>query len=247
MFHRFLLLTPALLVVVGLFGGGLLLAVAQSVGFWPLVGESQFTTAAYTRLLADPLFYRSLGLTVWVAAVSTAVSTTLGVAGALALRRPFAGQRWVRFLFQLNIPIPHLVGAIAILFLFSQSGLFARLAYLLGAIQQPRDFPALVFDPYGIGIILEYVWKTTCFTGAIVLASLQGMGKSTNRPRARWEPAVGNACATSPCLCSAPPCSPPPPSSSPSPSAPSRFPSCSANAPTPCYPSSPTAATWTTT
>ena len=174
--HPFLLLIPTLAIVIGLFGGGLALAIGQSLGYWPLVGESGFTTAAYTRLLRDPHFYRSLGLTVWVAAVSTAVSTTLAVVGALALRRPFTGQRWVRFLFQLNIPIPHLVGAIAILFLFSQSGLFARFAYHLGAIQQPRDFPALVFDPYGMGIILEYVWKTTCFTGAIVLANLHSMG-----------------------------------------------------------------------
>lgn len=172
----YLLLAPALAVVIVLFGGGLLLAVGQSLGLWPIIGPSQLSTAAYRTMLADAAVWRSLALTLWVGVVSTAVSTTLALICALALRRPLRGQRWVNFLFQLNIPIPHLVGAIAILFLFSQSGLLARLAYAAGLIHDPSDFPALVYDRYGIGIMLEYVWKTTCFTGVILLANLQALG-----------------------------------------------------------------------
>jgi putative spermidine/putrescine transport system permease protein len=79
----------------------------------------------------------------------------------------------VSFLFQLGLTVPHLVGAIGILYLFSQSGSFARLGYAWGLIAKPADFPALVFDPYAIGIILQYVWKEVPFIGVIVLASLQ--------------------------------------------------------------------------
>ena len=116
----------------------------------------------------------------------------LAIGAALALRRPFPGKRLVTFLFQLNIPIPHLVGAIGILFLFSQSGFLARLAYLGGLIQEPAQFPALVYDPYALGIILEYVWKTTCFTGIILLAVLQSAGEAyedvaRNLGASRWQ------------------------------------------------------------
>lgn len=175
-FRPFLLLAPTLIVILLLFGGGVLLALLQSVGYLPFLGRTDLSLAAYQTIFQQPQFLRSLLLTFWVALVSTAVSTFLALICALALRRPFRGQRVVTFIFQLNIPIPHLVGAVGILFLFSQSGFLARLADLAGLISEPAAFPALVFDPWAVGIILEYVWKTTCFTGLILLAALQSVG-----------------------------------------------------------------------
>jgi putative spermidine/putrescine transport system permease protein len=62
------------------------------------------------------------------------------------------------------------------MFLFAQSGFLARLAYLANLIHEPADFPIMVNDPYAIGIILEYVWKETCFISVIILATLQNLG-----------------------------------------------------------------------
>lgn len=176
MLRSYLMLAPALAVVLLLFGGGLLLAVLQSVGYWPLIGPSHFTLEAYRQLLHEAAFYRSLLLSLWIATVSTATATVLATLGALSLRRHFRAKPVVTFLFQLNIPIPHLVGAVGILFLFAQSGFLARLAAAFGLIQTPAQFPALIYDRYGIGIILEYVWKSTCFIGLILLAVLQSLG-----------------------------------------------------------------------
>lgn len=172
-----LMLMPALAVIVLLFGGGLLLALLQSVGYVPAIGRLEFTLDSYRRIFSDPAFGRSLLLTLWIAGVSTAVSTFLAILAALALRRAFRGKRLVTFIFQSNLPIPHLVGAIGILFLFSQSGFLARLGRLAGFIQVPADFPALVFDPFALGVILEYLWKSSVFTGIILLASLQSLGE----------------------------------------------------------------------
>jgi putative spermidine/putrescine transport system permease protein len=172
-----LLLAPALIVIGGLFMGGLALALAQSLGYLPLLGRTEWSLQAYRHIFSQPAFYRSLGLTLWLSLASTGLSTLLALVSVLALRRLAARRRWLSFIFQLNIPIPHLVGAIGILFLFSQSGLAARLAYHFGAISEPADFPALVFDPYASGIILEYVWKETFFIGLILLAMLQALGE----------------------------------------------------------------------
>jgi putative spermidine/putrescine transport system permease protein len=135
---------------------------------------------AYRTLFTRPDFLRSLWLTAWVSLSSTAISTMLALASALLLRRALhtGGRKpgWIAFLYQLNLPIPHCVGAIAILLLFSQSGLLARLAYAAAWIEAPSGFPALVFDRYGIGIILEYLWKTTVFTGLILFAALESAG-----------------------------------------------------------------------
>lgn len=172
-----LMLAPALAVIGLLFMGGLGLALGQSLGYLPFIGRTDLSLQAYYHIFGQEAFYRSLWLTCWIALTSTVLSTILAIIAALALRRVARGQRWLSFIFQLNIPIPHLVGAIGILFLFSQSGWVARLAYLTRLINEPADFPALVYDPYAVGIILEYVWKETCFIGVILLAVLQSLGE----------------------------------------------------------------------
>ena len=72
------------------------------------------------------------------------------------IKNVFIGKSLINFLFQINLTVPHLIGAIGILYLFSQSGSFARLAFQWGIITRPSEFPELVFDPYAIGIILQY-------------------------------------------------------------------------------------------
>lgn len=171
-----LMLTPALLVVVVLFLGGWALGLAQSLGYQPLLGQTQLSLAAYRHLLQREDFLASLALTSWIALASTGLSSVLAVAGALFLRRLIWGRRWTIFAFQLNLPIPHAVGAIAMLLLLGQSGFLSRLSRLAGLTQSPAGFPALIFDPLALGVILEYSWKATVFIGITVLASLLAVG-----------------------------------------------------------------------
>ncbi len=173
-----LLLGPALFLIAALYLGGLALALLQSLGYLPEAGLTRISLDAYRALFTRPDFYGGLLLTAWVSLASTALSTFLAVAGALLLRSVLrAGRHWVVFLYQLNLPLPHTVGALGVLLLFSQSGLLARLALVAGQIRSPADFPALVFDPLCIGIILEYTWKASVFTGVILLAALHSLGE----------------------------------------------------------------------
>jgi putative spermidine/putrescine transport system permease protein len=172
-----LLLLPALVVIAVLFFGGLVIGVMRSFNYMPVIGLTEPDGAAYAHIFSDPDFYWSFLLTFYIAATSTVISAVIAVAAALLLRRRFVGRGVINFLFQLNLTVPHLVGAIGILYLFSQSGSFARLAAAVGVIARPAEFPALVFDPYAIGIILQYVWKEVPFIGVIVLANMQVIGE----------------------------------------------------------------------
>lgn len=172
----YLPLLPASAIIGLLFGGGLLLAAAQSVGLMPLVGDARFSLEAYGRVLAAREFWLGLAATTWVALAATGLAVAGGTALALLVRPVFTGKRWMVYVLQLNLPIPHAVGAIAMLLLLSQSGWLARWAYAAGVITRPAEFPALVFDPVGWGIILEYAWKSACFVAVSVLASLQAIG-----------------------------------------------------------------------
>ncbi len=171
-----LLLAPALLVIGVLFLGGLAVVLVRALGHMPVIGLTGPNLDAFRAVLGDPGFLRSFALTFHIAFTSTAISAVIAVAAALLLRQSFAGRRLAGFLFQLNLTVPHIVGAIGILYLFSQSGFFARMAYQIGLIARPGEFPAMVHDPYAIGIILQYVWKEVPFIGVIVLAQMQALG-----------------------------------------------------------------------
>ena len=168
-----LLLAPALLVVGVLFAGGLSAAVVQSLGYLPAIGRTEVTLGAYREVLGSRDFLDSLLLTVYVAGASTGISTVLAVISALALRN--SAGRLSAAIFQLPITIPHLVAAVGIALVVSQTGLGARVAAALGMIGEPSEFPALLYDRYSIGIILTYVWKEVPFITLVVLAALRGV------------------------------------------------------------------------
>jgi len=172
-----LLLAPAMLIIGVLFFGGLIVGLMRSFNYMPVIGLTVPNLDAYVAVFTSREFYLSFALTFHIAFTSTVISAVIAIAAALLLRRTFLGRGVINFLFQLNLTVPHLVGAIGILYLFSQSGSFARLSYEFGLIARPGDFPALVFDPYAIGIILQYVWKEVPFIGVIVLANMQALGQ----------------------------------------------------------------------
>ena len=172
-----IMLAPALAVIVLLFLGGLIAGLMRSFNYMPLIGLNDPNFDAYTSVFTDKAFLQSFALTFYIAFTSTLIASVLAIASALLLRPAFKGKRFVQFLFSLNLTIPHLVGAIGVLYLFSQSGLVSRLATGVGIIDRPADFPALVADPWAIGIIIQYVWKEIPFIGVIILAILLSGGE----------------------------------------------------------------------
>lgn len=168
-----LLLAPALIVLGGLFAGGLYAAALQSFGYLPAIGMTEPSLDAYREVLGSRAFLDSLLLTFYVAGVSTVLATVLAVLAALALRR--SPGRISAVVFQVPITVPHLVAAVGIALVVSQTGLGARLAASLGLIGEPSDFPALLYDRYSVGIILTYVWKEVPFVALVVLAGLKGV------------------------------------------------------------------------
>jgi putative spermidine/putrescine transport system permease protein len=186
------LLAPALAVVLLLFMGGLALGFLQSLNYMPIIGKHEFNLDAYAEIFNDRVFWESLWLSLRIAFISTAISIVLAVATALLIFRMARGRRVATFIYQFNLPIPHIVGAVAMLFLLAQGGLVSRFAFALGLTDAPADFPALTNDRGAVGIIAEYVWKETIFIGVVVLAALaRGVGDYEDLARTlgagRWK------------------------------------------------------------
>ena len=111
--RTWLLLAPALGVVLLLFGGGVVMGVLASFGYQPFLPTSTLSLDAYRGLLDDVEVRRSLVLTFRIALLSTVVSVVLAVGAALLLRGTRRGRRAAVLVFQLNLPVPHLVGRCA--------------------------------------------------------------------------------------------------------------------------------------
>jgi putative spermidine/putrescine transport system permease protein len=169
------LLAPALTIVLLLFGGGLVLGVVQAMGYLPGAGLGRLGFHHFAQVLTDPDFATSFALTFYVAGVSTAIAAGFSILAALALSS--LHTRWIHFIFQIPLTVPHLVIAVAMVFLLAPAGLLSRAAAALGIIGGPADFPLLINDTWCIGIILVYVWKEIPFITLMILAVLRNAGR----------------------------------------------------------------------
>ncbi len=172
-----LMLGPALAVILLLFVGGVLVGLGQSLDYMPVIGLHTPTLRHYLHVLNDDGFRVALLLTLYISFVSTGLALVLAVGAAMLLRQNFYGNRLVTLIFQIPLPVPHMVAAAGIVLLLTQSGLLARLLYNIGWLTQPAQFPVLVFDRWHVATILVYVWKETPFIGLVVLAVLKRVGR----------------------------------------------------------------------
>lgn len=190
-FSPWLSLAPALTVVLILLGASLLYAIAESVGIISVIGQSQISLSAYRetlRLYSE--FWISLGFSLWISVASTVIASALALVLAVWLseRRGNAETLALNW----NLAFPHLVWSVALLLFLSQSGLFSRWAASLGLISTTAEFPVLVRDRFGIGIILSYIGKEIPFLAITILSVLrsQSVGYDVvaeNLGASRWQ------------------------------------------------------------
>jgi putative spermidine/putrescine transport system permease protein len=168
-----LLMAPAMAVVGALFCGGLILGFIQALGYIPAAGMTHVSLAHFRNAIMNPDFFGSLIFTFYISVVSTLVASTVATFLALALDAFSGRSRFLAFFLQIPLTVPHLVAAVAMIFLLSPSGWFSRLLSFAGVIDSADHFPFLVNDPWGIGIMTVYVWKEIPFIGFMVLAALK--------------------------------------------------------------------------
>ena len=178
LWEPYLLLLPALVVLGGLFLGGVVLGVLQSFGYFPLIGLKNFTLQYYTEMLSSPEFLDALGYSLYISIVSSVLAAVIGVFLAYQLAKLPKKHTLVRLIYKLPIIVPHIIATLLVFLFFTQSGLLARILYNLGIIEQLESFPALVFDKKGIGIILVYLWKEIPFIALITYTVLKHINTS---------------------------------------------------------------------
>lgn len=190
-FTPWLSLAPALIVVLVLLGASLFYAIAESVGYINAIGQTQVSFDAYRATLdLNSEFWTSLGFSLWISIASTLISSVVALSLGIWLSERRGNMDTLAL--NWNLAFPHLVWSVALLLFLSQSGLFARWAASLGFITTPDQFPILVRDRFGIGVILSYIGKEVPFLTIILLSVLRSQSVrydvvAENLGASRWQ------------------------------------------------------------
>ena len=184
-FWKVMQLVPIMAVLLVMFGGALVLAVLQSLGFAPWFGVNTFPDFSFFGALwGSKTFWVSLWLTLYYATVSTILALIFGTLLALALVKTFPSKTLYKYIYKLPLMIPYTVGIALAMIMLGNGGMLSRLAAFLGFIDDPSQFVQIVKTHYGWGIIAVYVWKQTPFITLAVYAVLLGIGRETEEAAA---------------------------------------------------------------
>lgn len=177
-YKPYFLLLPFVLIMTLIFLVGLINGIIQSLGYIPLIGLNKLTFDFYIEVIRDKEFIASLAYTFYIALISSTLSVIVGVAVAFLLNKVKKDNTIAYMLYKTPIIIPHLVAVLLVLYLFSQSGIFSRICYNLGMIRNPNEFPLMVYDQSGIGIIIVYLYKQIPFVTMTVYTVLKNLNKN---------------------------------------------------------------------
>jgi putative spermidine/putrescine transport system permease protein len=142
----------------------------RSVGLAGVGQASHFTWDHYRQFWMEAQYRDGFFFSLWLGGASTVIS--LGVAlvlGALMQVR-FPGRIVISVLYKIPLIVPSLVAAFLILSLIAPGGILARLVFHWG-----WDWPRLVYDRWGWGIILVLVWHNVPFMMVIISAVMAGI------------------------------------------------------------------------
>ncbi|RSK29067.1 ABC transporter permease subunit [Bacillus sp. HMF5848] len=150
----------------------LFLAILVGYGLWMAGVESVSSEGTYQNLLSNKDFIDSVGISIWVAFVSTILSICIGILITRTMFRLFKRDTW-KILAWFPMLIPHFVAAYIAFIILAPSGWLSSLLYQLGFIDSIKDFPILINDAHYIGVIFSYVWKEVPFVVLMLLPAYQ--------------------------------------------------------------------------
>ena len=140
---------------------GLSYALSYSLGLSGLLTKG-FTLDYWLKALMSKSLWMSFLYSLSIGLVSVVISLCIAVSMALSWNKSIQQGRFSYFIF-LPLCFPATVMAFLVLQWLSASGWFSRIAFELGFIHSLNDFPNVVRDFYGIGIIFCSVLLITPF------------------------------------------------------------------------------------
>ncbi len=140
---------------------GVLYAFLYSIG---LVGflNKNISFDAWSNLLSGPYFWKSLFFSLYIGIVSVCISVTFAIIVAIRWKKQLQRGPLAKAIY-LPLCFPATVMAFYCYQLLAQSGFLSRILFHLRITSEISDFPQLINDGYGIGIIIAVFFLISPF------------------------------------------------------------------------------------
>lgn len=168
----YILLSPVLLIIALVFLSGIIMAIIQSFGYFKVAGLNEFTLKYYREVLGSEIFLSSLSFSLYTSLVSSIIAVVLGVLLAYTVSKLKNKNSVIKYLYDVPIIVPHIVSVLLVYNILSNSGVLPRILYSIGMIENISEFPSLLYDKNGIGIIISYLWKEIPFVALMTYTVL---------------------------------------------------------------------------
>ncbi|MBU3023072.1 ABC transporter permease [Aestuariibacter sp. A3R04] len=177
---------------------GLVGVVFPALGYFPAIGANTFSTAVFIALFSLDDVWQMI----WLSLFTGLGSTLVAIAGAFFILATFYQSAMLGKIQGILSPFlvfPHAAAAIALLFAFSPSGLFARIAAYASDVSLPSSgggvFP---YDAFGISVLFALSLKELPF---IILMALSVMSQPLMQKKLTGFAKVGTTLGYSPVAC----------------------------------------------
>ena len=166
------LLVPGLGLILVLIGSVVYIAVAQSFGYYALLGQSEFSLEFWSDVFGRKLFSRAVRYSIYVGFWSAVLSVALAYPLAIWLRKPFSGSIGLGALLKAPLLVHGLVAAFLYINVISYNGLLNQFMQGIGIWSEPRR---LQNDSNAFGVLILQVWKNMPFALLLLTGAVQSI------------------------------------------------------------------------
>ncbi len=150
-----------LLVVIIPFAAGLVYSLLYSTGLTGIF-SSGFTIQHLKDVIYEGEFFSSIGYSFYIASASIFISLLIAIPGVITFNNGITKSRHSFFVY-MPLAIPSIVTAFISFQLLGKTGFLSTAAWHAKLINGLQQFPDLINDPFGIGIIATHVLMATPF------------------------------------------------------------------------------------
>jgi len=174
--------------IVLLMGSTFYVVLVQSIGYFNLSGDSQFSLEYWQNVLQDPVLHSALFYSVKVSTLGAFGAVLLSYPLALWLRQPLVAKEGIVAVLRAPMFIPGLVAAFLFINIIAYHGVINELLLALGVIDQPLRMQN---DDFGWGVVILQIWKNLPFALILVGGSVNAirtdiLDAASNLGASRW-------------------------------------------------------------
>lgn len=183
-----LLMISGLGTIVLLMGSTFYVVLVQSIGYFNLSGDSQFSLEYWQSVVQDPVLHSALFYSVKVSTLGAFGAVLLSYPLALWLRQPLVAKEGIVAVLRAPMFIPGLVAAFLFINIIAYHGVINELLLALGVIDQPLRMQN---DDFGWGVVILQIWKNLPFALILVGGSVNAirtdvLDAASNLGASRW-------------------------------------------------------------